>query len=249
MIDKVAITSFYREKILPILDTQKYVGRGQMWRELLGVTKDTPNSKVIQLATLSAAGNFNYWEDNGKVNWSSINSSDWFAVIRGEKKIEEMNLPVLRTAFYTATYNFLKSCGTHPDDPIWWDCLSHVFGGDPIKKRETLLWIMLFDMGYSVCMPPEVGCIDYNIMLLCRYHKLISNNEPYEEGTPVDLYVETAIRKDCLLVCHELLLMSDNRLNISKLDDILFNLGRQLRKTSRSIWEPYFCYRFGCYFY
>jgi len=199
----------------------------------------------IERATKMACGQFNYWEGkHGDIIWPGVSSEDWTAVVLGEKDIEEMNLVQTRKRILEATEQYLKDNLASPqviNRDWWWRGLTFAFGGDPLRKRETLLWMMLRGMGFD---PPIVqcGCIDYNVIVALRKHGIIEGFK----GNMFDLLSETQLRYECLQAIGRLL--DSNSLTISGLDALLYGEGRSIRKTEPD-WEDYFCYRPGCYFY
>jgi hypothetical protein len=239
--------------------------RKKLWHELLGTSPETKSQKIIEQAIYGSIGQFNFWEDTtivgeGVIAWAeNRNSSNWYAFIRDDRvgcwgsmaEKHKLNLIDKRLSFLSDAERFIKDSGDLEKcikDPVWWNALSAVFGGDPLKKRETLLWITLTDLGFKV---PEQkrGCIDYNIILLFRYLGLIKGYA----GNIFTLYEETKIRYECLTVINYILGHSKQHklgLTISNLDAWLWAEGRKLRRSlPREVWDPSFCYRFGCFFY
>jgi hypothetical protein len=229
--------------------------RAKAWATVLGLQGDEKPFAVLRQAACGAVGQFNFWEGEfGQITWAS-NSSDWFAFIRGEKSILSMNYPGKRAELKDNVTGFLD---TTPEltidviaDPLFWSIMTHLFGGDPLRKRETLLWIMLDDLRVMFPEVPEAaeapnrGCIDYNIILYLRYMKAITDYE----GNRFDLYTETQLRTECLHAV-EMILEKRPDLTVSSLDSWLWEAGRKIRhELPQKQWEPYFCYRIGCYFY
>lgn len=220
------------------------------WDKILEVTPSMSMKEVIRKAVLMACGQFNYWEgDNGEVTWPGVKSEDWTAVILGKKPIEEMNLVEVRRQIYDRTMRFLRETSSEKpfaipiSDPYWWDALTHVFGGDPLRKRETLLWMMLDYLGYDVPCPQK-GCIDYNIIVSLRKHGIVTGYS----GNRFNLYQETCLRMDCLEAIEAILDRYEDTFSIASLDAALYLEGRRIRKEEKN-WEQYFCYRPGCFFY
>lgn len=228
-------------------------GRGDVWRQLLEITSSDvhqTDKEIIERAILSCCGNFNYWEVDGKIEWpENLNGQSWFDVIMDRRDINTMNLPKLRSDILGTTRVFLQQnfYSIHSiysiRSPYWWADLSKAFGNDPLRKRETLLYIILSDLGFKDIYCPNVGCIDYNLIVALRYHGII---EGYA-GNTFNISEETNLRTECLVVCQEILKRYPE-LNVSKLDNVLYTEGRCIRHTEPD-WESHFCYRFGCYFY
>jgi len=219
--------------------------RNKLWRKLLGIKKRTKTKTVIKKAILGSIGNFNYWEDNGEVKWpDNVHSYNWFEVVRGEKDINSMNLPGLRKHFVSIANSFIRKTNieTGIKKAEWWNLLSISYGGDPLKKREVLLWIMLSDMNIKTTLPPNLGCIDYNTIVALRYLKIVNGYE----GNSFDYIEETKLRTECLKVVEEII--QKTRLGVSEVDAWLYYTGREIRHNYKD-WEKYFCYRLGCYFY
>ena len=230
--------------------------RAKVWMEALGLKGDEDLLEVLRRAVRGAVGQFNFWEgENQTVTWA-YSSEGWFAVTRGEKDISSLNLVPKRTDLLGAVDAFFKltPCLTIDTikDPLFWAVLTHLFGGDPLRKRETLLWIMLDDLSYEYPKMPDIsrllpskGCIDYNIMLYLRYMKAVTGYS----GRIFDLYTETKLRMDCLRAVDTIMCLRPD-LTVSSLDSFLWESGRRIRHTTpREEWDPLFCYRFGCYFY
>jgi hypothetical protein len=235
------------------------VSRVKMWDELLGISGQT--GETVRRAVLGSAGQFNFWERNGKIEWKTgFNSDSWFCFVReycseGQQEIKERikntlnyyNLPDIRIKLIENTEKFLAESSDLVScirDPYWWEALSHVFGGDPLKKRETLLWMILTDLGIDA-QEQKKGCIDYNIILLFRFLGIITGFD----GNIFTLYDETRLREECLKAV-EYILEKRPDLSISELDFHLWSEGRQIRGTRpQEEWDPFFCYRLGCFFY
>jgi hypothetical protein len=233
------------EKLTRNISVKVDYNRTEVWKSLLDINPMSDDDFILKRAILGAAGQFNYWEEDGKIVWPAISSDDWFKVVTGKKPITEMNLCLKRTEIYVTVSDFLKNNQICVMDPVWWDSLSFVFGGDPLRKRETLLWIMLTDLGYENLPAQKKGCIDYNIMLFLRFSGVIKEYG----GNIFNLYEETKLRTECLEVIERIL---DKRkdLTIQKLDSFLYFSGKEVRHImDMHFWEPYFCYRLGCFFY
>jgi len=201
---------------------------------------------ILQQAIFGTIGDFNYWEEDGEIKWPDLSAADWFKVIRHEKPLYEMNLPELREQLWKAAIDFMPTFEI-PDIYTleWWNKLSEVYGNDPLRKRETLLWIILTDLGFPNLPTPNRGCIDYNIILAFRYLKIIVGYN----GSSFGIKEETDLRFECLSVIEQVL---DARpdLSISDLDSLLYKFGKYIQHTvSREEWEPFFCYRPGCFYY
>ena len=238
MIDRQKIAEFSRTLVAPNFNPN-------IWQIGLGLDGGSSCGLIYKRVFESCSGNFNYWQVDDKIVWPDTSSSgEWFAVIRGEKPIEDMNLPDLRKHLLQETSEFLhSSSNVEIEDKLWWAALSHVYGGDPLRKRETLAWIILTDLGFKNIPIVQRGCIDYNLIVALRFNGCVYGYK----GNKFNLYDETKLRTDCLLAVEEILnLRSD--LTVSSLDKILYFLGRKIRHTT-SDWEQYFCYRIGCYFY
>lgn len=235
--------------------------RGLRWIQPLGLDKwvgpdddlnDIPANETlanytIQQAILGSIGNFNFWEEDGKITWPGLTSDDWFKVVQLEKSIEQMNMAVKRKELWNNAIEFMTDLNLIEIiyDPIWWAALSAVFGGDPLKKRETLLWVILSDIGFSGIPLPNTGCIDYNVILSLRYFGAITGYE----GNIFNLIDETKLRFECLEIVKQILIERPD-LTVSTLDSFLYDAGKYIRNAiPREEWDPYFCYRFGCFFY
>lgn len=227
--------------------------RKDIWMKMLEISEEDLNSKratsrweeIICRATQCCIGNFNYWEEAGKITWpKNINGQLWFDVVMGRRDINTLNLVDLRKKFLIKCREFLKDFNLNDIyTTSWWTKLTDVFGKDPLKKRETLLYIILTDLGFKDLYCPNKGCIDYNIIVALRFFGII---EGYE-GNIFDLATETKLRNECLVVCDELI-ARQKWLNVSILDNILYSEGKRIRKTYDN-WEDYFCYRLNCYYY
>lgn len=219
------------------------------WDKILEITPKMPQEEVIRRAILMACGQFNYWEVDGEVVWPGVKSEDWTAVALGKKPIEQMNMVDLRRWMLDRVEAFFKDLTPECPldrvivDPYWWDSLTHVFGGDPLRKRETLLWMMLDYLGYDVPCPQK-GCIDYNIIVALRKNDIVTGYG----GNRFSLYQETCLRMDCLEAIEFILDRYEDKFTVASLDAALYLEGRRIRKEDKD-WEQYFCYRPGCYFY
>jgi len=219
------------------------------WYDVLELTPYMSDRDVITRAAVMACGQFNYWEEDGEVRWPGPSSEDWTAVALGKKPIEEMNLVDVRRRMRDRTLEFLKgftddgAIETAIHDPRWWDCLTHVFGGDPLRKRETLLWMMLDHLGYAAPCPQK-ACVDYNLIVALRRHLVVGGYK----GNRFDLYGETCLRMDCLQAVEWIYHYFEGTFTVASLDAALYLEGRRIRKEEDD-WEDYFCYRPGCYFY
>lgn len=248
-------------KLIKNIQPDINLNRSFRWIKALGLDKwggpdedlnNIPTNKslaayAIQQAVLSSIGNFNFWEKDGKIAWPGLSSNDWMKVIRFEKPIEEMNLVEKRKELWDKAVHFMSDSELTNDihDNIWWEALAIVFGGDPLAKRETLLWITLSDLGFTQMHLPNAGCIDYNIILALRYLEIITGYE----GNIFDKTEETKLRFECLHVVEQILKERQD-LNVSDLDSFLYKMGRYIRyEFPREIWDPYFCYRIGCFYY
>lgn len=219
------------------------------WDKVLELTPDMSDYEVIKRATVMACGQFNYWEEDGEVKWPGPSSEDWTAVTLGKKPIEEMNLVETRRDIRERTLGFIEAFTDDGaiegaiHDSRWWDCLTHVFGGDPLRKRETLLWMMLDYIGY-VAPCPQKACVDYNLIVALRRYQVVCGYE----GNRFDLYGETCLRRDCLEAVEWMYYTFEGTFTVASLDAALYLEGRRIRREEDD-WEDYFCYRPGCYFY
>jgi len=214
------------------------------WEIILDVNGLSEKEK-IERSIKMACGQFNYWEENGKITWPNLSSEDWTDVVLGKRDIETMNLVQTRKQILKNTEDFISISNLTENikDYNWWEALSYVFGGDPLRKRETLLWIMLTGLGFPIPFKIREGCIDYNVIVSLRYHGIVTGYI----GNQFNILQETQLRYDCLHVIEKMLEMRKD-LGINDLDAHLYLQGRNIRKTVDN-WEDYFCYRFGCYFY
>jgi len=203
-------------------------------------------SYTLQQAILGTIGNFNFWEEEGVIKWSGVDSSDWFKVVRIEKSIWDMNLPKIRKIFWDSAIENMQKFPIHKIyDESWWNRLTELYGHDPLKKRETLLWIILTDLGFQNLPIQNKGCIDYNIILAFRYLGIVIGYK----GNIFNLREETELRFECLHVI-ESILKARPDLSISDLDSLLYRFGRYIRCVEPpEHWDQFFCYRHGCYFY
>jgi hypothetical protein len=213
--------------------------------EVMGLVYEDDREQFLRSAVLWAIGNFNFWEANSSVAWPIVPA--WRDVIQGKEPLHRMNLYDERQELWRKAEEFMdEECGClvpHVKEVAWWEALSHVFGGDPLRKRETLLWIALEDVG---CPVPVVrkGCIDYNVIVTLRASGVVNGYE----GNSFNLYEETKLRRECLVAVERLLEIKSWK--IGELDAHLWWAGKNFRKTNpRDVWEPFFCYRIGCFFY
>lgn len=228
------------------------------WKELLKIDDNTKPSEIIRRAILSCAGNFNYWEENGQIAWpNNMSGTTWFEVIVGERDIKTMNIYPTRMKILARANKFINQSGTDIKclyDNNWWNKLHDAFGLDPLKKRETLLYIILTELGINDVDTSKIpcqnmACIDYNIIIALRYAKAVTGFT----GNIFDLKTETKLRYDCLQACEEIFNISKcnnthQLISIGKLDNFLYSTGRYIRHNIKN-WEDFMCYRFGCYFY
>lgn len=234
--------------------------RAHIWIPLLGIDQWTEphfeisdirsnealQKYVIKQSILATIGSFNFWEMDNTITWPDLGTEDWFKVVKNEKPIEEMNLVGIRKYLYNLALDFTEISDLPKDiySEIWWTTLSAVYGGDPLRKRETLLWIILNDLGFVGMPLPNKGCIDYNTILMLRFFGAVEC-----KGNVFNILSETKLRYECLSVVEQIL---NARIDLtpSQLDNFLYSAGRQIRhEMPREYWDPYFCYRLGCYFY
>lgn len=247
MIDHEALESYVRDLKIKDYDLEE---RRCSWIDSLGVVTAGPET-MIERAILGSSCQFNFWQVGRKVQWGRFSSVDWWAVVRGEKDIKSMNLAQKRKKLYDAAAAYIKKSkktGTLEHcitEKVWWYNLAVVFGGDPVHKRETLLWMMLTEMGFSCAAAPADGIIDYNVILFLRMKGIVTGYE----GNRFNLHEETMLRKDCLRVA-EIILSKRPDITIPMLDVELYGRGREIRHIRPfKEWEPFFCYRPGCFFY
>ena len=220
--------------------------RKSIWEKQLGLKESYPKELAVFKAVLGAGGQFNFWEGESHKSDSSeaigSGSDKWFAVVRGDIPIYAMNLVQTRIDVYKNCLTFL-ACGCNPLDKEWWEGLHKAYGYDPLRKRETLCWMILKDLGVDVVIePPAKGCVDYNLIVALRHLGIVT-----AKGNVFDTETETELRKNCLLVCEQLLVLKPE-LTVMDVDSYLYNMGKHIRKTV-SNWADYFCYRVGCYYY
>lgn len=243
----MAIENKKLSQIVHSIEVDKSFDRKAMWCHLLGVSDPFNEEKFLKRSIVSAGGNFNFWQKDKKIVWPNLNSNDWFKVVRGIKPITEMNMVDERMKMLDASINLINESSLPTDlaDKHWWEVLSSVYGGDPLKKRETLLWFMLNDLGYKKALQPNWGCIDYNIMLYFRYNGIVKGYH----GNIFKIYEETRLRYECLQAINNILHTRDD-LTVQEVDMWLWGEGRKIRHSiPRERWDPWFCYRIGCYFY
>jgi len=221
--------------------------RYQDWINFLEITENDSATDIIIRATISCSCNFNYWEEDGKISWpAGVNGIALMDALAGRRSMQTLNLYHTRAGMYNRIVDWLEKRPIDINSKKWWAELSIEFGHDPLRKRETLLFIILSDLGLfdkqsNVC--PNVGCIDYNVITALRFHGVI---EGYE-GNIFDEETETQLRTECLSIC-QFILQLNKSIDISGLDYILYNEGRRIRYNEPE-WEKFFCYRYGCYFY
>lgn len=241
MIDYALLKHFTRDLIAPKGD------RGHVWRDLLEIKPRTPKKKIVERAIKAAVGNFNYWEQEGQIKWpAGLNGASWFDVVMGRRNIKTLNLVHRRRVLLARAETFTMNHPLHEDAMLskwWWHELTAAYGYDPLRKRETLLWIVLNDLGFKNLPVPNMGCIDYNVITAFRHLGIVIGFE----GNMFSEDSETQLRTECLTAIMYILQWRSD-LTVSTLDDCLYNLGKKIRHEEPD-WEKCFCYRFGCYYY
>jgi len=210
---------------------------------MLEIDDNTTKNEIIERTILCCVGNFNYWEEDNKISWpKEISGITWFEFVMGRRSIQSLNLWQKRLDLYNSAKDWISKTNFELNNPSWWNEMNIVFGNDPLKKRETLAYIILTDLGFE-CHCPNVGCIDYNIIVALRRHGIITG---YDKNY-FEINEETQLRYECLLVCYEILKRVP-QLTVSTLDILLYDEGRRIRHNEYE-WERYFPYRFGCYYF
>ena len=203
----------------------------------------------MRLAIRATIGNFNFWEGpEGRITWpEGLGGSAWFEVATGKRSVKEFNLSPLREAFLIVGEAFWKNTPlsiheTPIQNPSWWTRLTECYGNDPLRKRETLLYIILYDLGWDA-VPPMQGCIDYNVIIALRHKGIITGFD----GNEFNETEETLLRMECLVAIMNILNIRQD-LTISMMDQELYLGGKWIRKHDPN-WEKHMCYRPGCYYY
>lgn len=235
------------KKLCDVIPPGPFQSRREIWMKQLKLDEGTPFPEVMWRAVRATIGNFNFWEgDNEDVTWpENIGGAEWFKVATGERSLEGFNLKELRQKYLERGGAFIRKYALWSKfltDPSWWTKLTEVYGNDPLRKRETLLAIVLHDLGYDVLWPMQ-GCIDYNVIVTLRSNGIVTG----WLGNQFTLEEETFLRMECLLAIMTILKERPD-LNPSIVDEILYSEGKRIRRMDRD-WERFMCYRPGCYFY
>lgn len=216
------------------------------WQDLLEVEKHDFDV-LLERAIKGCIGNFNFWEgDDGSVAWpKGISGTTWFKAAIGKQSVDDYNLAELRKSFLAKAnlfIGFYQSKGITPKEHEWWLRLAEAFGNDPLHKRETLLWNILYDCGYKDFPCPNILPIDYNIIIALRHQKVLTGFI----GNIFSLEEETHLRYEAL--CCGYYMAQHVETTPTNLDAFLYRLGKDIRENNPD-WELSFCYRKGCYFY